>query len=183
MIKFKVLSYNNWNKLICLILCIIYRFLFSSHTQHFDGPVCFISTQYKKYVSVFVYSEIIKLWKYTNSLFFLFLGIPPITAFEKNGLKIVFEFDKPPDNPHMIIINLIATNHSLAPIQDFLFQAAVPKVIFKVIKNVSLYWIAALLFLIFFPLNFRYFSCSCYLLQIMLYQPITWVISNKRSKS
>lgn len=57
-----------------------------------------------------------------------FLGIPSITAFEKNGLKIIFEFDKPPDNPQMIIINLIATNHSLAPINDFLFQAAVPKV-------------------------------------------------------
>lgn len=69
--------------------------------------------------------------------FFLFLGIPPITAFEKNGLKIIFEFDKPPDNPHMIIINLVATNHSLAPIQDFLFQAAVPKVIFKVIKKLD----------------------------------------------
>lgn len=55
-------------------------------------------------------------------------SIPSITAFEKNGLKIIFEFDKPPDNPQMIIINLIATNNSLAPIQDFLFQAAVPKV-------------------------------------------------------
>ncbi|KFM71030.1 AP-1 complex subunit gamma-1, partial [Stegodyphus mimosarum] len=55
-------------------------------------------------------------------------GIPPITAFEKNGLKIIFEFDKPPDNPQMIIINLIATNYSLVPIHDFLFQAAVPKV-------------------------------------------------------
>ncbi|XP_035208800.1 LOW QUALITY PROTEIN: AP-1 complex subunit gamma-1-like [Stegodyphus dumicola] len=55
-------------------------------------------------------------------------GIPPITAFEKNGLKIIFEFDKSPDNPQMIIINLIATNYSLVPIHDFLFQAAVPKV-------------------------------------------------------
>lgn len=61
---------------------------------------------------------------------FPFSGIPSITAFEKNGLKIVFEFDKSPDNPQMIIINLIATNNSLAPIQDFLFQAAVPKVRF-----------------------------------------------------
>ncbi|XP_054722181.1 AP-1 complex subunit gamma-1-like [Uloborus diversus] len=55
-------------------------------------------------------------------------SIAPITAFDKNGLKIMFEFEKPSDNPQMIIINLIATNHSLAPINDFLFQAAVPKV-------------------------------------------------------
>ncbi|XP_071043695.1 AP-1 complex subunit gamma-1 [Parasteatoda tepidariorum] len=54
--------------------------------------------------------------------------IPSITAFEKNGLKIVFEFEKPPDNPQMIVINLVASNSSLAPINDFLFQAAVPKV-------------------------------------------------------
>ncbi|XP_055929847.1 AP-1 complex subunit gamma-1-like isoform X2 [Argiope bruennichi] len=55
-------------------------------------------------------------------------GIPPVTAFEKNGLRIVFEFEKPPDNPEMIIINLVATNLSVSPINDFLLQAAVPKV-------------------------------------------------------
>ncbi|GIY03150.1 hypothetical protein CEXT_485491 [Caerostris extrusa] len=55
-------------------------------------------------------------------------GIPSITAFEKNGLRIIFEFEKPPDNPEMIIINLVATNLSFSPINDFLLQAAVPKV-------------------------------------------------------
>lgn len=44
-------------------------------------------------------------------------------------MKIVFNFDKPPDNPEMIVITLYATNYSYEPIYDFLFQAAVPKVI------------------------------------------------------
>ncbi|KAG8198259.1 hypothetical protein JTE90_021516 [Oedothorax gibbosus] len=55
-------------------------------------------------------------------------GIPSITVFDKSGLKIIFNFDKPLDNPEMIVINLYATNYSYEPIYDFLFQAAVPKV-------------------------------------------------------
>ncbi|GFY61810.1 hypothetical protein TNIN_260921 [Trichonephila inaurata madagascariensis] len=55
-------------------------------------------------------------------------GIPSITAFEKDGLKVIFEFEKPPDNPELIVINLVATNLSVSPISDFLLQAAVPKV-------------------------------------------------------
>ncbi|GFV98844.1 hypothetical protein TNCV_2913611 [Trichonephila clavipes] len=55
-------------------------------------------------------------------------GIPSITAFEKDGLKVIFEFEKSPDNPELIVINLVATNLSVSPISDFLLQAAVPKV-------------------------------------------------------
>ncbi|XP_022247312.1 AP-1 complex subunit gamma-1-like [Limulus polyphemus] len=53
--------------------------------------------------------------------------IPSLTAFEKNGLKLDFSFEKPVDNPQMIIILLSATNQTPTPMTDFLFQAAVPK--------------------------------------------------------
>ncbi|KAG8199557.1 hypothetical protein JTE90_009398 [Oedothorax gibbosus] len=55
-------------------------------------------------------------------------GIPSITVFDKGGLKIIFNFDKPLDDPEMIVINLYASNYSSEPMSDFLFQAAVPKV-------------------------------------------------------
>ena len=55
-------------------------------------------------------------------------GIPNITAFEKNGLKIIFSFERNPSNPAVAAITLSATNSNPFPITDFLFQAAVPKV-------------------------------------------------------
>ncbi|RWS14031.1 AP-1 complex subunit gamma-1-like protein [Dinothrombium tinctorium] len=69
----------------------------------------------------------------TNSNFFDGLGsqktkeIPSITAFDKNGLKIVFDFEKAVDVPNTVTITLTATNASDFHINDFLFQAAVPK--------------------------------------------------------
>lgn len=56
--------------------------------------------------------------------------IPPITAYEKNGLRLEFNFEKATDNPSLIVITLIASNSNPLPIEDFLFQAAVPKVRF-----------------------------------------------------
>ncbi|XP_067135584.1 AP-1 complex subunit gamma-1-like isoform X2 [Centruroides vittatus] len=54
-------------------------------------------------------------------------SIPSISAFEKNGLKLEFSFEKPPDNPQSVVILLTATNDTPNPMKDFLFQAAVPK--------------------------------------------------------
>lgn len=74
----------------------------------------------------------------TNSLFDDFLNeesskpannsIPSIIAFDKNGLKLEFSFERPSDNSNLTIISLLATNSGSDPIDDFLFQAAVPKV-------------------------------------------------------
>jgi len=50
-----------------------------------------------------------------------------ITAVEKNGLKIVFNFEKNQDQTAPITIHLEATNQNSSNISDFLFQAAVPK--------------------------------------------------------
>ncbi|GAB6030396.1 AP-1 complex subunit gamma-1 [Chamberlinius hualienensis] len=54
-------------------------------------------------------------------------AIPSITVFEKDGLKIDFQFERPHENPQLTVITLHATNASIHPITDFLFQAAVPR--------------------------------------------------------
>ena len=53
-------------------------------------------------------------------------GIPSITAWEKDGLKVVFDFSKNPANPNVLTILLTATNSTPMPMNDFLFQIAVP---------------------------------------------------------
>lgn len=56
------------------------------------------------------------------------LTLNTITALEKNGLKIVFNFEKNADPSSPITIHLEATNQNSTNISEFLFQAAVPKV-------------------------------------------------------
>ena len=56
-------------------------------------------------------------------------GIPELTVFEKNGLKVIFSFHQPePANTAVLTITLKASNSNFVPITDFVFQAAVPKV-------------------------------------------------------
>lgn len=58
---------------------------------------------------------------------FLEKNVPTITAFDKDGLKIIFSLEKMPET-NSLSINVTATNNTLTNITDFLFQAAVPKV-------------------------------------------------------
>jgi hypothetical protein len=63
-----------------------------------------------------------------NSIFHIngFLAaIPPMTAFDKNGLRIIFTFER--ENTTLTIHSKV-TNSSPYPITNFLFKAAVPKV-------------------------------------------------------
>ncbi|XP_035678744.1 AP-1 complex subunit gamma-1-like [Branchiostoma floridae] len=55
------------------------------------------------------------------------LGIPSLIAYEKNGLKIEFSFQKDNSNANVVIITLTATNSTDTPMDEFVFQAAVPK--------------------------------------------------------
>lgn len=55
-------------------------------------------------------------------------NIPSIVAFEKNDLKIVFSFERPLENDKLTVISAVATNATPAAVEDFLLQAAVPKV-------------------------------------------------------
>lgn len=57
-----------------------------------------------------------------------FLELPVITAYEKNGLRVDFSFDRPLDNPNLVITTLTATCLFGGTLGDFIFQAAVPKV-------------------------------------------------------
>ncbi|KAK5644697.1 hypothetical protein RI129_005997 [Pyrocoelia pectoralis] len=52
--------------------------------------------------------------------------VPTLTAFDKNGLKIVFLLEKVSES-NMVSIHLTATNSTISNMTDFLFQAAVPK--------------------------------------------------------
>uniref|UniRef100_A0A673J4Z0 AP-1 complex subunit gamma n=1 Tax=Sinocyclocheilus rhinocerous TaxID=307959 RepID=A0A673J4Z0_9TELE len=58
---------------------------------------------------------------------FCFAGIPPMTAYNKNGLKIEFTFERANPNPNIAVITIHATNSTEADMTEFVFQAAVPK--------------------------------------------------------
>lgn len=53
--------------------------------------------------------------------------MPSITAFEKDGLTMLFSLEKIPDSDSAVSICMTATNNNDSPMSDFLFQAAVPK--------------------------------------------------------
>lgn len=55
----------------------------------------------------------------------LLTDIPTTTVFEKNGLKLDFSFER---NDEQLTITLKAFNSSSQPMENFVFQAAVPKV-------------------------------------------------------
>ena len=55
-------------------------------------------------------------------------AIPSLTAFEKNGLKVNFNFERTEAQPAVLMITLNATNSNTMPMNEFVFQAAVPKV-------------------------------------------------------
>uniref|UniRef100_T1JMF6 AP-1 complex subunit gamma n=1 Tax=Strigamia maritima TaxID=126957 RepID=T1JMF6_STRMM len=54
-------------------------------------------------------------------------SIPSIIIFDNKGLKISFSFEKSADNAQQTVITLTATNSTIHPMANFLFQAAVPK--------------------------------------------------------
>eukprot|EP00117_Sycon_ciliatum_P007982 scpid34160/ scgid3064/ AP-1 complex subunit gamma-1; Adapter-related protein complex 1 subunit gamma-1; Adaptor protein complex AP-1 subunit gamma-1; Clathrin assembly protein complex 1 gamma-1 large chain; Gamma1-adaptin; Golgi adaptor HA1/AP1 adaptin subunit gamma-1 len=56
-------------------------------------------------------------------------GIPPMTAYEKGGLRVVFTFEKVPNNPNNIVTVTATTTSALpTPLTDYTFLVAVPKV-------------------------------------------------------
>jgi hypothetical protein len=53
---------------------------------------------------------------------------PPLTIYDKNGLRMVFNFNKSANVPDVAAMQLVATNSGPAHIGQFVFQVAVPKV-------------------------------------------------------
>ncbi|XP_005091938.1 ADP-ribosylation factor-binding protein GGA1 [Aplysia californica] len=54
-------------------------------------------------------------------------GIPSVTAYEKNGLKVVVHFGKDRPRPDVLTMVVSSLSTSSSPITGFIFQAAVPK--------------------------------------------------------
>jgi AP-1 complex subunit gamma-1 len=54
---------------------------------------------------------------------------PPITAFQSATLKITFNFKKQSGKPQETTMHVSFTNLTSATLTDFMFQAAVPKVV------------------------------------------------------
>jgi len=53
-------------------------------------------------------------------------AIPPLTAFEKGGVKIVYSFVKQPNMPNVTLVNATVTNATPVPLEQFTLQIAVP---------------------------------------------------------
>ncbi len=51
-----------------------------------------------------------------------------MVAYEKDGLKIEFSFERNAMTPTQFTINMSASNSTAAAMTEFVFQAAVPKV-------------------------------------------------------
>lgn len=56
-------------------------------------------------------------------------GFPPMTVYQKNGITIVFDLQKQPNNPSLSTINVTVTNTQPQPCNGFVLSAAVPKYI------------------------------------------------------
>uniref|UniRef100_A0A8C1J2B9 Adaptor related protein complex 1 subunit gamma 1 n=1 Tax=Cyprinus carpio TaxID=7962 RepID=A0A8C1J2B9_CYPCA len=69
---------------------------------------------------------------------FCLAGIPPMTAYNKNGLKIEFTFERSNPSPNIAVITIHATNSTEADMTEFVFQAAVPKFTLKSKKVLNL---------------------------------------------
>ena len=55
-------------------------------------------------------------------------ALPSMTVFDKNNLRVQFALERDTTDPLALNITLTATNGSAVAINDFVFQAAVPKV-------------------------------------------------------
>lgn len=65
------------------------------------------------------------LYIFTSSLS---AALPVVTAFNKNCLLVEFSCQRNNNDATSTVINMKATNSSPFPMNDFVFQAAVPKV-------------------------------------------------------
>lgn len=64
----------------------------------------------------------------------LFAGFPRVVGMETDGLKVTFDFTKPPGCQQTTVITASYYNLSSIPYTDFVFQAAVPKVQILIIR-------------------------------------------------
>lgn len=69
---------------------------------------------------------------YHENKYFLRLAgsVLPVTAYDKNGLRILLHFAKecPPGRPDVLVVVVSMLNTAPLPIKNIVLQAAVPKV-------------------------------------------------------
>ncbi|XP_072389178.1 AP-1 complex subunit gamma-1 isoform X1 [Diabrotica undecimpunctata] len=53
-------------------------------------------------------------------------NVPTVTAYQKDGLKIIFSLEKIPDS-NTLSINVATTNYTVSTMTDYIFQVAVPR--------------------------------------------------------
>lgn len=71
----------------------------------------------------------VSLQKFNQICLILISGTnAPITAYDKNGVKVILHFAKDSPRPDItvMVVSVMSTNTS--PVAGFVFQAAVPKV-------------------------------------------------------
>lgn len=49
---------------------------------------------------------------------------PTLTAYDKNGLKIIFNLERPSDSPDTTVVSMVATNSTSSNFTEFLFQVS-----------------------------------------------------------
>lgn len=114
-----------WEMIIALILI---PFIFSIlYLFFFVYPISFCSFMSSKKMLTF---EALKLsvWVGYWQWVLFFAGFPRIVGMETDGLKVTFDFTKPPGCNQTTVITASYHNLSSFPYTDFVFQAAVPKV-------------------------------------------------------
>ena len=55
-------------------------------------------------------------------------SVEPLTAYDKNGMKIVIHFGKDTPRPDVIVMVVSSMSTNTSAVKNFTFQAAVPKV-------------------------------------------------------
>lgn len=103
-------------------------------------------------------------------------SIPSLVAYDENGLKLIYEFEKNGTEPKTLVIRMKASNSYDKPMSDFLFQAAVPKVTIFTTFYIILPFYHSLI-------HFNNFNANLNIFFIFSDIPITVVTSDKHHNS
>ena len=58
---------------------------------------------------------------------------PPVVAYDKNNIKIVFHVGKDRPRPDVVVVAVSVMSTNSTSVKSFTFQAAVPKVCFTIL--------------------------------------------------
>ena len=108
--------YKTMDMIIIIIITI------KAHHQHWIHSESYFSKV--KYKKITQQIKVIQ-WNFLHFSDDEYLAIPSMTVIDRNGLQIVFTFER---DEHLLTIHSKATNSTSYPMTNFTFKAAVPKV-------------------------------------------------------